>query len=116
MRSASCSACARRATGHGGSRTAGRENGACWTPPAEISLSEPLDAEVPLAVFGEIAAIHVPVRGRVEKVWAADLADGVAREVPATCSDGFLHLDVAACAAACGAIREGIPAMVFRRS
>ena len=93
-----------------------RENGACWTPSAEISLSEPLDAEVPLAVFGEVAAVHVPVRGRVEKVWAADLADGVEREVPATCSNGFLHLDVEACAAACGAIREGIPAMVFRRS
>lgn len=75
-----------------------------------------LDAGVPLAVFGEVSAVHVPVRGHVEKVWAADLADGVAREVPATCSNGFLYLDVAVCAAACCATREGIPAMVFRRS
>lgn len=84
------------------------------TPPVEITLAEPLGAGAPLAVFGSAAVVHVPFKGRVTQVAAADLADGKPQPVPVTCSNGFLHLEAKALHAACAAHPLGIPAAVFR--
>lgn len=91
-----------------------RADGTSWTPPAEVTLAEAPASGAPLAVFGSPAAVHVPFRGRPARVTVADLADGVAREIPAAYSDGFLHLDAAALRAACAAHPQGTPGAVFR--
>lgn len=93
-----------------------RADGAQATPPVEVTLSEPLAPGAPLAVFGPVAAVHIPLKGRVTQVSAADLADGEPHPVPTTCSDGFLHLEAKALQTACAVHPFGIPAAVFRFS
>jgi len=69
---------------------------------------------LPLAVFGSPAAVHVPVKGKVVRVLAADLADGVEREIAAPQSDGLIHLDGKILREVCAAHPQGILGVVFR--
>ena len=69
---------------------------------------------VPLAVFGSPATVHVPVKGKVVRVLAADLADGVEREIAVPQSDGLIHLDWKILREVCAAHPQGILGVVFR--
>ena len=69
---------------------------------------------MPLAVFGSPAAVHVPVKGKVVRVLAADLADGVEREIAAPQSDGLIHLDEKILREVYAAHPQGILGVVFR--
>lgn len=69
---------------------------------------------LPLAVFGSPAAVHVPVKGKVVRVLAADLADGGEREIAAPQTDGLIHLDEKILREVCAAHPQGILGVVFR--
>lgn len=69
---------------------------------------------LPLAVFGSPAVVHVPVKGKVVRVRAADLADGVEREIAAPQSDELIHLDEKILREVCATHPQGILGVVFR--
>lgn len=58
------------------------------TPLADVALKTPVDAETPLAVFGEVRSLVVACPAKPSAVWAQDAAGGTVHDVTAACVYG----------------------------